>query len=307
MKGIVLAGGSGTRLYPVTRGVSKQLLPIFDKPMIYYPLSILMLGGIREILIITTPHEAARFHDVLGDGSQWGLHFSYAFQPEPRGLADAFLIGEKFIGSDTVSLILGDNIFFGHGTTERVQRAAQIEKGAVIFAYYVKDPERYGVVEFDETGKALALEEKPTDPKSHFAVTGLYFYDNDVIEIAKGLQPSDRGELEITDVNRVYLDRGDLNVEFMGRGTAWMDTGTHESLLQASHFIQTVQERQGFLVASPEEIAWRMGHIDETQLEALAKEMESSSYGGYLLALLGQGGERLWGQVPVFQPGSDDE
>lgn len=306
MKGIVLAAGAGTRLYPVTRGVSKQLLPIFDKPMIYYPLSILMLGGIREILMITTPGEASRFHDVLGDGSQWGLHFSYAFQPEPRGLADAFLIGEKFIGRHTVSLVLGDNIFFGHGTTERVQRATQLEKGAVIFAYYVKDPERYGVVEFDDTGKALGLEEKPADPKSHFAVTGLYFYDNDVIEIAKGLQPSDRGELEITDVNKIYLERGDLNVEFMGRGTAWMDTGTHHSLLQASHFIQTVQERQGFLVASPEEIAWRMGWIDDAGLEALALEMKNSSYGAYLLALLGQGGERLWGLVPMFHEGTAD-
>lgn len=306
MKGIILAGGSGTRLYPVTRGVSKQLLPVFDKPLIYYPLSILMLAGIREILVITSPKEAPRFHDVLSDGSQWGLHFSYAFQPTPRGLADAFIIGEKFIGDESVCLILGDNIFFGQGTTERVQRAAQLTDGAIIFAYYVKDPRSYGVVEFDADGKVLNLEEKPPEPKSHFAVTGLYFYDNKVSGIAKNLQPSDRGELEITDVNRAYLDQGGLHVEFMGRGTAWIDTGTHDSLLQAAHFIQTVQERQGFLIASPEEIAWRMSYIDDAELEAQARAMESSSYGEYLLALLGESGERLWGQVPVFgRPVSD--
>lgn len=306
MRGIILAGGSGTRLYPVTRGISKHLIPIFDKPMIYYPLSMLMLGGITDILVITTPEEAPRFHKVLGDGSQWGLHFTYAFQPEPRGLADAFIVGENFIGGDAVSLVLGDNIFFGHGTTERVQRATTLEKGAIVFAYYVKDPHRYGVVNFDAEGNAVSLEEKPADPSSHFAVTGLYFYDNDVVSVAKGLEPSERGELEITDVNRAYLEAGKLKVEFLGRGTAWMDTGTHESLLQASQFIQTVQERQGFLVASPEEIAWRMGHISDADLEMLATAMASSSYGAYLLALLGTGDEKLWGQVPMFPLQADD-
>lgn len=303
MKGIILAGGSGTRLYPITRGVSKQLLPVFDKPMIYYPLSMLMLAGIREILIITEPTDASRFHDVLGDGSQWGLHFTYAFQPEPRGLAEAFLIGEKFIGNDPVSLVLGDNIFFGYGTTDRLQKAAQVSDGAVVFAYYVKDPERYGVVEFDDEGRVISLEEKPDNPKTHFAVTGLYFYDNDVIEIAKGIEPSGRGELEITDVNKVYLERGKLMVELLGRGTAWMDTGTHEALLSASNFIATVQERQGLQVASPEEIAWRMGYIDDGALQSLAQTMRSSGYGEYLISLLG---ESFSGWMPEFREDRDD-
>lgn len=298
MKGVILAGGSGTRLHPVTRGVSKQLLSVYDKPMIYYPLSILMLAGIRDILVITAPNDASRFHDVLGDGGQWGLHFQYAFQPEPNGLAEAFIIGERFIGTDPVSLVLGDNIFFGYGTTDRLQRAAGIENGAIVFAYYVKDPERYGVVEFDDSGKVLSIEEKPTEPKSHFAVTGLYVYDNDVVDIAKGLTPSARGELEITDVNNTYLSRGELEVELLGRGTAWMDTGTHESLLQASNFIATVQERQGLQIASPEEIAWRMGYIDDGELHDLARLMDKSRYGEYLLELLD---ERYSGWVPEFR------
>ena len=304
MKGIILAGGSGTRLYPVTRGVSKQLLPVFDKPMVFYPLSMLLLAGIRDILVITTPEDASRFHDVLGDGSQWGIHFSYAFQKEPNGLAEAFIIGERFINGDTVSLVLGDNIFFGYGTTDRVQRAASLEKGAVIFAYYVRDPERYGVVEFDDSGRVLSVEEKPEKPKSNFAVTGLYFYDNDVVEISKGLERSDRGELEITDVNQAYLDRGDLRVELLGRGTAWMDTGTHESLLQAGSFIASVQQRQGLQVASPEEIAWRMGYIDDLQLHRLADEMRNSSYGEYLISLLA---EDFSGWTPEFQRESSDD
>ena len=298
MKGIILAGGSGTRLYPITRGVSKQLLPIFDKPMIYYPLSMLMLAGIRDILIITAPQDAPRFHDVLGDGSQWGLHFQYAFQPQPNGLAESFLIGERFIGSDSVSLVLGDNIFFGYGTTDRLQRAAGIEEGATIFAYYVKDPERYGVVEFDSDGKALSIEEKPDRPRSHFAVTGLYFYDNNVVDIAHGLTPSERGELEITDVNQTYLEKGLLTVELLGRGTAWMDTGTHDALLQASNFIATVQERQGLQVAAPEEIAWRMGYINDESLQRLAAGMSTSGYGQYLLGLIG---EEFSGWQPEFR------
>lgn len=298
MKGIILAGGSGTRLYPVTKGVSKQLLPVYDKPLIYYPLSMLMLAGIRDILIITAPNDASRFHDVLGDGAQWGLHFQYAFQPEPNGLAEAFIIGERFIGSDPVSLVLGDNIFFGYGTTDRLQRAAGLHDGAIVFAYYVKDPERYGVVEFDGNGRVLSIEEKPKSPRSNFAVTGLYVYDNDVIDIAKNLTPSDRGELEITDINTEYLSREQLQVELLGRGTAWMDTGTHESLLQAANFISTVQERQGLQVAAPEEIAWRMGYIGDDQLQALAAEMKKSRYGEYLLDLLG---ERFSGWSPEFR------
>lgn len=302
MKGVILAGGSGTRLHPVTRGVSKQLLSVYDKPMIYYPLSILMLAGIRDILVITAPNDASRFHDVLGDGAQWGLHFQYAFQPEPNGLAEAFIIGERFIGTDSVSLVLGDNIFFGYGTTDRLQRAAAIESGAIVFAYYVKDPERYGVVEFDDSGRVLSIEEKPTEPKSHFAVTGLYVYDNDIVDIAKGLTPSPRGELEITDVNNIYLSRGELQVELLGRGTAWMDTGTHESLLQASNFIATVQERQGLQIASPEEIAWRMGYIGDDELHDLARLMDKSRYGEYLLELLDQ---RYSGWVPEFRRDND--
>lgn len=304
MRGIILAGGSGSRLYPVTRGVSKQLLPVFDKPMVFYPLSMLMLGGIRDILLITSPTEAPRFHDVLGDGSQWGLHFSYAFQPEPNGLAEAFIIGEHFINGGPVSLVLGDNIFFGYGTTDRVQRAAMLEEGAIIFAYYVSDPSRYGVVEFDDTGRVLSIEEKPSKPRSNFAVTGLYFYDSDVVEISKGLERSDRGELEITDVNKAYLEKETLSVELLGRGTAWMDTGTHESLLQASNFIATVQQRQGLQIAAPEEIAWRMSYIDNEQLLRLGSEMRSSSYGEYLLGLLEEG---YSGWAPQFQEGESDE
>lgn len=298
MKGIILAGGSGTRLYPITRGVSKQLLPVYDKPMIYYPLSVLMLAGIREILVVTSPGDASRFHDVLGDGSQWGLNLSYGFQPEPAGLADAFVVGDSFIGKDNVAMILGDNIFYGYGLTDRLQRAADLEKGAVIFAYYVKDPERYGVVEFGPEGEVLSLEEKPADPRSHFAVTGLYFYDNDVVEISKNLEPSSRGELEITDVNLEYLDRGQLTVELLGRGTAWIDTGTHDSLLQAGTYIASVQDRQGLQVACLEEIAWRMGYIDDDQLTELASPMSQSAYGQYLLDLLEQ---RFSGWIPEFK------
>jgi glucose-1-phosphate thymidylyltransferase len=303
VKGIILAGGSGTRLYPITRGVSKQLLPVFDKPMIYYPLSVPMLAGIKDLLVITSPGDAARFHDVLGDGSQWGLNISYGFQAEPRGLADAFLVGESFIGSGSVSLILGDNIFYGYGLTDRVQRAARLEKGAIVFAYYVRDPERYGVVEFGADGGVLSIEEKPAKPRSNFAVTGLYFYDSDVVEVAKGLSPSERGELEITDVNNTYLDRGQLDVELLGRGTAWIDTGTHEALLQAGNFISTVQDRQGLQVACPEEIAWRMGYIDDDQLIALAGPMSKSAYGQYLLELLDHD---YSGWVPEFKRAESD-
>lgn len=294
MKGIILAGGHGTRLWPLTLSVSKQLLPVYNKPMVYYPLSALMLAGIREVLVISTPEHLPLFRNMLGDGSKWGMAFSYVEQPEPKGLAQAFLLDKAFIGKDRVCLTLGDNIFHGRGLTGSLQEAAGLEKGATIFAYPVRDPERYGVVEFDADRRAVSIEEKPKKPRSHYAVPGLYFYDNRVIEIAESLEPSPRGELEITDVNRHYLEMGELHVQVWGRGLAWLDAGTHESLLQAQVFVQAIEERQGRMISCPEEIAWRMGYIDDARLQQLGESMASNSYGEYLLEILRDGHEDIW-------------
>lgn len=293
-KGIILAGGSGTRLYPLTHVVSKQLLPIYDKPLIYYPLSTLMLSGIRDILLISTPEDLPRFEQLLSDGSQWGLNLEYAVQPEPEGLAQAFIIGREFVGSDAVTLVLGDNIFYGQGFSQTLQGIAAQQDGATVFGYYVRDPERYGVVEFDEDKNALSIEEKPESPRSHYAVTGLYFYDNEVLDISASLEPSPRGELEITDVNIEYLNQKKLRVEMMGRGMAWLDTGTHESLQQATNFIETIEQRQGLKISCPEEIAFRMGYIDAEQVERLAWPMKKNGYGQYLMELIEEERSRLW-------------
>ncbi|EAC2392588.1 glucose-1-phosphate thymidylyltransferase [Listeria monocytogenes] len=286
MKGIILAGGSGTRLYPLTKAISKQMLPIYDKPMIYYPLSILMLAGIKDILIISTPEDTPRFEQLLADSDQLGINISYAVQEKPEGLAQAFIIAEDFIGDDSVSLILGDNIYYGQGLSKMLQRASAKKAGATVFGYHVNDPERFGVVEFDESMKAISIEEKPTEPKSNYAVTGLYFYDNRVVEIAKSIKPSERGELEITDVNKRYLELGEIDVELMGRGFAWLDTGTHESLLEASTFIETIERRQNLKIACLEEIAYRMGYIDEAAVEKLAEPLKKNAYGQYLMKLI---------------------